>query len=56
VPSGEAANTNFIVVFGLTWSGPDPRSSTLTLGEHGNHYTIDARLRPLWKLYPDICK
>ena len=36
----EATNTNFIVVFGLTWSGFEP-TIYHTRGEHTNHYTTD---------------
>jgi len=39
MPSGEAANTTFIV-FGLTQPGHEPNQ-----GEQANHYTIDAVCR-----------
>ena len=39
MPSGEATNTNFIVL-GLTWSGLEP-TIYHTPGKHANHYTTD---------------
>jgi hypothetical protein len=38
--SGEATNTNFIVV-GLTWPGLEP-TIYHTQGKHASHYTTDA--------------
>jgi hypothetical protein len=47
--SGEATNTNFIV-FGLTRPGLEPMIYR-TLGEHANHYTIDASLNKIISIF-----